>query len=354
MDGEIATRDGYYAGPLRAPANEGRGTTGNIHSDDDARRLGFRGGLVAGSIHMEQLAPLLVRAFGVETVMYVAGALLLLAASRVFDLPTRQQRRRIDWIRPNLRVRATVEWLMRQPAVATMVVVGVVSGTANIVLQTLAPRYVQSALRVDAADAVYVFAPSAAGLVTALALAPWLMRLRGERVAALGGFLITSVALLLLGVVGEAASVLDPVNPIRLLDLIGVDLSERLRTAGFLAFPLGFGISLTTTSVQTYINRRVPLSYQGRAFALQTTMKSGVAIVPLLALGAAASAFGVETVLLVSPLVLLGSAYALVLLSFRFAGLAPPSRLGVLSSFWEEKDEPRSANARPPDEPPAS
>src|SRR3990172_4788824 len=130
------------------------------------------------------LAPLLVRAFGVETVMYVAGALLLLAASRVFDLPTRQQRRRIDWIRPNLRVRATVEWLMRQPAVATMVVVGVVSGTANIVLQTLAPRYVQSALRVDAADAVYVFAPSAAGLVTALALAPWLMRLRGERVAA--------------------------------------------------------------------------------------------------------------------------------------------------------------------------
>src|SRR3990170_1212441 len=64
MDGEIATRDGYYAGPLRAPANEGRGTTGNIHSDDDARRLGFRGGLVAGSIHMEQFLPLLVHAFG--------------------------------------------------------------------------------------------------------------------------------------------------------------------------------------------------------------------------------------------------------------------------------------------------
>src|SRR3990170_1314757 len=64
MDGEIATRDGYYAGPLRAPANEGRGTTGNIHSDDDARKLGFKGGLVAGSIHMEQFLPLLVRAFG--------------------------------------------------------------------------------------------------------------------------------------------------------------------------------------------------------------------------------------------------------------------------------------------------
>jgi hypothetical protein len=61
---DITTRDGYYYGPLRAPANEGRGTQGNIHSDEDAQRLGFRGGLVAGSIHMEQFAPLLVRAFG--------------------------------------------------------------------------------------------------------------------------------------------------------------------------------------------------------------------------------------------------------------------------------------------------
>jgi hypothetical protein len=64
MNEAISTKDGYYVGPWRAPANEGRGTQGNIHSDEDAQRLGFRGGLVAGSIHMEQLAPLLVRAFG--------------------------------------------------------------------------------------------------------------------------------------------------------------------------------------------------------------------------------------------------------------------------------------------------
>jgi hypothetical protein len=41
-----------------------RETAGNIHSEDDARKLGFRGGLVAGSIHMEQFAPVLVHAFG--------------------------------------------------------------------------------------------------------------------------------------------------------------------------------------------------------------------------------------------------------------------------------------------------
>ena len=64
MGDEITVREGFYHGPLRTPANPMRETAGNIHSEDDARKLGFRGGLVAGSIHMEQFAPVLVRAFG--------------------------------------------------------------------------------------------------------------------------------------------------------------------------------------------------------------------------------------------------------------------------------------------------
>ncbi len=64
MGSEITIREGRYYGPLRAPANPGRETAGNIHSDEDARKLGFRGGLVAGSIHMEMFPPVLVRAFG--------------------------------------------------------------------------------------------------------------------------------------------------------------------------------------------------------------------------------------------------------------------------------------------------
>jgi len=64
MNDTITAKDGYYVGPWRAPQNEMRDTSGNIHADEDAQRLGFRGGLVAGSIHMEQLAPVLVHAFG--------------------------------------------------------------------------------------------------------------------------------------------------------------------------------------------------------------------------------------------------------------------------------------------------
>jgi hypothetical protein len=36
----------------------------NIHDDETAQRLGFRGGTIAGSIHMDQFPPLLVEAFG--------------------------------------------------------------------------------------------------------------------------------------------------------------------------------------------------------------------------------------------------------------------------------------------------
>ncbi len=282
------------------------------------------------------LAPILVLVLGERWVMYVAGGLLLVAATRVFDLATGEPSRQIHLARPSARLLPALRMLARQPAVSTMIFVAVLSGTANIVLQTLAPRYVVAALHVDAVNAVYVFAPSAAGLLFALAAGPTIMKLWGERRSALFGFLITTVDLLLLGLIGHVAHVVDPVNPVRALSLAGIDLNAGLRTAALLALPLGFGVTLTTTSVQTYINRRVPLGYQGRTFALQSTLKNGIAIIPLLSLGAAASAFGVEPVLIASPIVLLALAYALVQLSIGFAGISPAANLEVLSTFWHE------------------
>jgi hypothetical protein len=288
------------------------------------------------------LAPVLVRAFGVDTVIYVAGVLLLLAASRVFDLPRHESetesRLRVEHFRHRVSARAAIEWLAKQPAVATMVFVAVIAGTAQVVIQTLAPRYVHDVLQVDPADAVYVFAPSALGLALALLATPYLIRIRGERTTALTGFVLFTGALCCLGLVGPL-SFLDPVSPLRLLSLFGVDLSERLRTAALLALlalPLGFGMALTTTSVHTYVNRRVPLSHQGRTFALQSTLKNGTAIIPLTTLAAAAGVFGVEQVLLASPFVLLALAAGLIQLSRHFGGPEPRGRLDVLSSFWEE------------------
>jgi len=165
------------------------------------------------------------------------------------------------------------------------------------------------------------------------------MRIRGERVVALVGLFFAATSMMLLGVVGNVANVVDPVNPIRLTDAVGLDLSERLRTAALLAIPLAFGVSLTATSVQTYINRRVPIAFQGRTFAMQGWLRNGSAIVPLLALGALATEFGVENVLLFSPLALLAVGYSLVFLSFGISSLKPPAQLGVMETFWYEPRE---------------
>ncbi|HYM16114.1 MAG TPA: hypothetical protein VEZ14_11190 [Dehalococcoidia bacterium] len=61
---EIIERNGVLVGPYRAPRNLAADQRGSIHDDATAQKLGFRGGTVAGSIHMEQFPPVLLRAFG--------------------------------------------------------------------------------------------------------------------------------------------------------------------------------------------------------------------------------------------------------------------------------------------------
>lgn len=61
---EIVEQNGVLVGPYRAPRNLAQSQKGSIHDDATASKLGFRGGTVAGSIHMEQFPPVLLRAFG--------------------------------------------------------------------------------------------------------------------------------------------------------------------------------------------------------------------------------------------------------------------------------------------------
>ena len=54
----IEERDGVLTGPQRAPANLAADAAGSIHDDTTAQKLGFRGGTVAGSVHMQQFPPM--------------------------------------------------------------------------------------------------------------------------------------------------------------------------------------------------------------------------------------------------------------------------------------------------------
>lgn len=61
---DIIEQNGVLIGPCRRPRNLAATQRGSIHDDATAQKLGFRGGTVAGSIHMEQFPPVLLRAFG--------------------------------------------------------------------------------------------------------------------------------------------------------------------------------------------------------------------------------------------------------------------------------------------------
>jgi len=61
----VTELDGVVTGPVREPRNSAiRAGAGSIHDDATAQKLGFRGGTVAGSLHMEQFSPLLVETLG--------------------------------------------------------------------------------------------------------------------------------------------------------------------------------------------------------------------------------------------------------------------------------------------------
>ncbi len=58
-------KDDVLTGPVRTPRNSAISAgAGSIHDQATAQKLGFRGGTVAGSLHMEQFPPLLIEAFG--------------------------------------------------------------------------------------------------------------------------------------------------------------------------------------------------------------------------------------------------------------------------------------------------
>ncbi len=58
------TANDTITGPVRSPRNLAASIAGSIHDDATATTLGFRGGTVAGSVHMDQFPPLLLEAFG--------------------------------------------------------------------------------------------------------------------------------------------------------------------------------------------------------------------------------------------------------------------------------------------------
>ena len=60
----VQTETADLIGPFREPHNTAAQQQGSIHDDATATKLGFKGGTVAGSLHMDQFVPQMVEIYG--------------------------------------------------------------------------------------------------------------------------------------------------------------------------------------------------------------------------------------------------------------------------------------------------
>jgi len=296
------------------------------------------------------VAPILLKVLGVQFVFYFAGVLMLVGATRVLHIRSRRDTSdAATGLLPergeNLKV---LRWIFAHQSIGTMVAVSVLVTVSNLIMTALAPVYVHEVLKTDPANAVFVMGPSGIAMVLSIAIAPFVIRLVGERVTTAIGVGFVVVALVALGLVdNDLALVVDPANPLRVVGLVGLDLTAELRTAMLLSIPLGLGAGLTDNAVKTYINRRVPLDYQGRTFAARSTLESIVAIVPLMAVAGVASLVGVSPVLIALPLVIYAVLLILLQLSRRYGVevIGPMTMVAQMltNETEEELEEPAPA-----------
>ncbi|MFC2006120.1 hypothetical protein ACFLVG_04100 [Chloroflexota bacterium] len=64
MPDEITVKDGYMYGAWRRTVNTSIDVKDSIHDDETAKKVGMRGGAVAGTNHLDLFIPVLLKAFG--------------------------------------------------------------------------------------------------------------------------------------------------------------------------------------------------------------------------------------------------------------------------------------------------
>jgi MFS family permease len=314
-------------------------------------------GSVASAIGSSIVAPMMIKLSGIELTLYVAGVLFALGAIRAYRLPkavegrpTREVLREMDWKPRALSLRRTADWIMAHRPVASMMLVGIMVTALYEGFNTLLPRYVRDVLEEDPANSIYIFAPAGIGFLIGAIFSPWFIEKVGERRLATASFVLISVGLILFGLIDQVAGFFAPFNPLRLLGIFGIELSDRVLAAGVIAIPANFGSTAAGAAVQAYLNRWVPVVSQGATFGLQEVQKNALNIVTIVGLGAVASLTGPRFVFVVAPLVVAAPIVWLLRYSYRRESVPAPSARPALGFFRDAaaSDAPTGGSAGDP------
>jgi MFS family permease len=200
-------------------------------------------------------------------------------------------------------------------------------------------------LGADPANAVYIFAPGAIGALIGQLSAPILIRWPGERVLAVISLAVFSGAMVLFGLINVVASTLARFSPLRILSVLDIHLSDQILAAGMIAILVEFAQAGAATSVQTYVNRRVPLDVQGTTFGVQTFVTNAIGFTGTLAVGALATVFGTRVIFLLVPPLLAATLIWLIRISFRRRDEPVPTPRQALATLWSEQQDTNSSDA---------
>jgi MFS family permease len=281
-------------------------------------------GSIASGFGSAFLAPFLIKLSGIETVLYVSGCLYAFGSIRSLAIsrektstPVAKALRSIDWRPTALSRRTTARWIIDHRAVATMILSGAIVVALFESFNTLIPLYVKEVLDSDPANSIYIFAPAGVGFLIGTFLAPPLINRWGERRLAIVSLTFMSVSMAMFGFIDLVAPILAPISPLRLLELFGVEINDKVLAASVIAIPMNFGSTASGAAVANFINRRVPLVRQGAVFGLEETQENALILVTVLAVGAIASITGPQVVMIVAPIVAVAVVVALLRYSYR-------------------------------------
>ncbi|MCC7024026.1 MAG: MFS transporter [Thermomicrobiales bacterium] len=301
------------------------------------------------------LAPILINVTSLRVLIYVTGFILLFGAVRTLKLPKEEHStplpravRAVDWRGSVPTLRRTAEWLNGNRKVGAMILVGSMVFALFDGLNTLIPVYVRDVLRSDPTNSVYILAPGGIGFLAGSVLGPWLMDRRGERTLAVMAMAILSLGFMLFGLIDLVAPLLAPISPLRLLGLVGIQLTPQIEAVGLISILTALGSTSAGAAVQTYINRYVILARQAPTFGMQEVLDSALTLFAVLTLGMVATLIGSRLVFIVAPPLIIAVVVWLIRIAFRVTAQDPPEARAILHALF---DTARTTAPYPPDDP---
>ncbi len=284
-------------------------------------------GSLGSAIGSAFIAPVLIKTSGIEAILIAAGVLYLLSAVRIYKLPASEQRgrkkqtkslREVDWRPRALSLKYNAQWIMANRPVASMLLVGGLSGALYEGINTLFPIYVREVLHADPTNSIYIYAPSGVGYLIGAFGSPFFIRWFGERRVAIWSLVLMAVGMVLLSFIDVFAAKLAVVSPLRIVNLVAdAPVSDLVLAAGVAAMPANLGSTAASQAVQVYINRNVPVRNQGGVFGLEQVQDNALNLTSVFVLGIVATVTGPQYVFLVAPLVIGSIVMALIGYAFR-------------------------------------